>query len=80
MPKSVTTSAPAISSSCRLGQFFPISLRNMLFGIFGLIVSWVRQEPFTAVKDLLGLLDIGYEDVTSSFAFYNILTFQHSDF
>ena len=43
----INTSAPAISNSWRQGQFLPISLRNILFGIFLFRVSCVRQEPFT---------------------------------
>ena len=45
IPKSVTTSAPAMSSSSRLGQWEPISCRNMLLGIFLLRVSCVKQDP-----------------------------------
>ena len=47
IPKSVTTSAPAMSSSSRLGQWEPISCRNMLLGIFLLRVSCVKQDPLT---------------------------------
>ena len=47
IPKSVTTSAPAMSSSSRLGQWEPISCRNMLLGMFLLRVSCVKQDPLT---------------------------------
>ena len=47
MPKSVTTSAPAMSSSSRLGQWDPISWRNMLLGMFLLRVNCVKHDPLT---------------------------------